>query len=53
MFSILRSISVITTDNKCLHALFCDSITVDAQGNADIKRTRYIERTNERVIVTA
>lgn len=34
-------------------SLFCDSIAVDAHGNVDGKRTRYIERTNERVIVTA
>lgn len=33
-------------------SLFCDSIMVDAQGNADSERTRYTERTNERIIVT-
>lgn len=32
-------------------SLFCDSIMVDAHGNVDGKRTRYIERTNERVII--
>ena len=33
-------------------SLFRDSIMVDAQGNADSKRTRYTERTNKREAVS-